>query len=167
VIGDLIYRGEDRAALARDVRSMRKRMEEELGKEDRTRYNIKQGTGGLVDIEFLAQFLQLLNGPANKRVRVPGTYHALHALRREALLEPGDYAVLMRSYLFIRLLESRMRVVTNRSSHALSKNPRELHQLAKRAGYQDNGEPAGEKLLREYERTRGEVRRVFEKIVTE
>ncbi len=61
-IQDLIYQDADRVALTRDIRAMRRRMEEEVGKENPGFYNIKQGVGGLVDIEFLVQYLQLLHG---------------------------------------------------------------------------------------------------------
>jgi glutamate-ammonia-ligase adenylyltransferase len=161
----MIYREADRMALAQDIRTMRKRMDDELGKEDANRYNIKQGYGGLVDIEFLAQFLQLIHGREKKWIRVPGAYNALRALRRENLIAPEDYKVLMRSYLFIRLLESRMRIVTNQATHELSRDPEKLRTLARRAGYQDDVATAGEKLLADYERMRTEVRRVFERVV--
>jgi glutamate-ammonia-ligase adenylyltransferase len=164
-IEEMIYREADKAALADDIRAMRKRMEDELSKEDRTRYNIKQGYGGLVDIEFLAQFLQLVHGREKKWIRVPGAYNALRALRKEKLLASDDHEVLMRSYLFYRMLESRMRIVTNQATHELSRDPEKLRPLARRAGYQDDGATAGEKLLADYERMRKEVRDVFERIV--
>lgn len=166
-IADLIYRDADRAALAGDILAMRKRMEDELGKENPSRYNIKQGYGGLVDIEFLAQCLQLVHGRETRGVRVPGTYNALRALRREGLLGREEYPSLMQAYLFLRTLESRMRIVTNQAAHDLSRDPNRLRPLARRIGYEDDALTAGEKLLRNYERMRKEVRDAFERIVGE
>jgi glutamate-ammonia-ligase adenylyltransferase len=164
-ISDLIYREADRPALADDIRSMRKRMEDELGREDRTRYNLKQGPGGLVDVEFLAQFLQLLHGKERTRLRTPGSYNALRALRKENLLTPGDYGILKQAYLFYRMIEGRMRIVANQATHELSRDPVKLRPLARRAGYQDEDGGAGEKLLADYERMRTTVREVFERVV--
>jgi glutamate-ammonia-ligase adenylyltransferase len=162
----LIYRDEDSVALAADIRSMRKRMQDERGKEDAGQYNIKQGTGGLVDIEFLAQYLQLRHGKRYVWVRVPGTINALRALKKAGILSTQDHGVLYKAYLFLRRLESRMRIVANQSTSFLNRDPEKIRTLAKRMGYDDSDGSAGTKLLAEYERTRDEVRALFERIVS-
>jgi glutamate-ammonia-ligase adenylyltransferase len=166
-IQGLIYREADQTALARDIRSMRKRMEEEVGKENAGTYNIKQGVGGLVDIEFLVQYLQLLHGNRHAWVRVPGTMNALRALHKERLLAPEDYSFLAQAYRFMRMLESRMRIVTNQATSELSRDPEKLRPLARRMGHVDDSTPAGQKLLLEYERISRGVRTLFEKVVQE
>jgi glutamate-ammonia-ligase adenylyltransferase len=164
-IRELIYRDVDKTVLAQDIRAMRKRMQEEIGKESSAHYNIKQGAGGLVDIEFLVQYMQLLHGKRNRWVRVPGTYNVIRALGRKDLLEPDDYRILARAYLFIRRLESRMRIVSNLGTNELARDPQRLHPLARRMGYHDDGGSAGQKLLSDYEALTTQVRRVFEKII--
>ena len=161
----LIYRDDDPAGLAAEVRAMRKRMQEERGKEDASQYNIKQGTGGLVDIEFLAQYLQLRHGKKHAWVRLPGTINALRALRKEGILSPEDHRLLCDAYLFLRRLESRLRIVANQSTSFLSRDPAKLRALAKRMGYDDSSGMAGKKLLADYERTRTEMRGMFDRIV--
>jgi [glutamine synthetase] adenylyltransferase / [glutamine synthetase]-adenylyl-L-tyrosine phosphorylase len=161
----LIYRDHDPVALVTDIRSMRKRMQEELGKEDGSQFNIKQGMGGLVDIEFLAQSLQLRYGNKHKHVRVPGTINALRALRKERILSPADHRILLDAYLFLRRLESRLRIVANQSTSFLSRDPAKLRTLAKRMGYIDEDGSAGTALLLEYERTSREVRGTFERML--
>jgi glutamate-ammonia-ligase adenylyltransferase len=161
----LIYRAVDQASLAKDIRSMRKRMEEEVGKENAGAYNIKQGVGGLVDIEFLVQYLQLFHGSRHAWVRVPGTMNALRALHKERLLAPEDYSFLAQAYRFMRMLESRMRIVTNQATSELARDPEKLRPLARRMGYDDDGMTAGQKLLLEYERISAGVRNLFERIV--
>jgi [glutamine synthetase] adenylyltransferase / [glutamine synthetase]-adenylyl-L-tyrosine phosphorylase len=158
---DLVFRDQDASVLARDILEMRKRMEDELGKEDGVRFNIKQGSGGIVDIEFLVQYLQLLHGKAHRGLGVPGTYNALRALRRGRLLDDASYQILARAYLFLRHLESRLRIVANQATSMLSRDPAALSQLARRMGYQDDASKAGEKLLRDYELITGQVRLVF------
>jgi glutamate-ammonia-ligase adenylyltransferase len=161
----MIYQHADGDVLAGDIRAMRKRMEDELGKEDATRYNIKQGVGGLVDIEFLVQFLQLVHGKQDRWVRMPGTYNALRALKKRKLLSPADHDIVGKAYLFMRQLESRMRIVSNQSTNDLSRDPEKLRPLARRMGYRDDAVPAGQKLLSDYERLSREVRGVFDKVL--
>jgi glutamate-ammonia-ligase adenylyltransferase len=165
VLQELLYQKRDEAALAHDILSMRKRMEEEVGKASAASYNIKQGCGGLVDIEFIAQYLQLLHGERHPRVRVAGTINALHALRKEKLLADNDYHLLAQAYEFIRRLESRLRIVSNQASSLLSREPEKMRSLALRMGYSDEIIPAGAKLLGEYELMSGKVRHLFERIL--
>jgi glutamate-ammonia-ligase adenylyltransferase len=166
VLQSLIFQDVDRALLVRDILDMRKRMEEELGKESAMVYNIKQGAGGLVDIEFLVQYLQLLHGKNHPRVTIQGTYNALRALKKERLLDYDDYCMLLRAYLFIRKLESRMRIVSNQATSELSRDPEKLHSLARRMGYDDDESPASQKLLADYEQLSAKVRGIFGKIVS-
>lgn len=163
----LIYKDYSQKTLRQDILSMRKRMEEELGKESVAHYNIKQGAGGLVDIEFLVQYLQLLHGKQHAWVRVPGTYNALRALKKEKLLKPDEYRVLLRAYLFMRLLESRMRIVSNQATSELSKDVQKLHALARRMKYEDDDVPAGQKLLADYERISEAARAIFKGVFSE
>jgi glutamate-ammonia-ligase adenylyltransferase len=119
-----------------------------------------------VDIEFLVQYLQLLFGKHHQWVRVPGTYNALRALRKEKLIQMADYRMLSRAYLFIRKLESRMRIVSNQATSELSKDPERLQPLARRMGYTDETISAGRKLLSDYEELSRRVREIFEKVVS-
>ncbi|HYA86774.1 MAG TPA: bifunctional [glutamate--ammonia ligase]-adenylyl-L-tyrosine phosphorylase/[glutamate--ammonia-ligase] adenylyltransferase, partial [Nitrospirota bacterium] len=164
-IQNLIYQKRDHAALARDVLMMRKRMEEEIGKESATHYNIKQGAGGIVDIEFLVQYLQLLYGHEHALLRVPGTYNALRALHKRKLIEDGTFDILKRAYLFMRQIESRMRIISNLATSELSRNPENLYLLARRMGYTDSDSSAGQKLLSDYERLSLKVREIYDKIL--
>lgn len=162
---ELIYREADPAALASDIRAMRKRMQDERGREDGAHYNIKQGQGGLVDIEFLAQYLVLRHGARHPRVRVPGTINELTVLRAEGLLPPADGAELCRSYLFFRKIESRLRVVANQSTSVLSRAPGNLRALAMRMGFRDGNGSAGEQFLAELESTRVRVRERYDRLL--
>jgi [glutamine synthetase] adenylyltransferase / [glutamine synthetase]-adenylyl-L-tyrosine phosphorylase len=165
MIAALIYREADQAVLAHDVLAMRKRMEDETGKENEDFFNIKQGAGGLVDIEFLVQYLQLLYGMRYPRVRVPGTYDALRAFARLKIIDEHDSGNLQRSYLFFRRLESRMRIVSNQATNLLTRDPEKLLPLARRMGYADSGMMTGKKLLAEYEELSGEVRSIFDRLL--
>ncbi|MCK9419149.1 MAG: bifunctional [glutamate--ammonia ligase]-adenylyl-L-tyrosine phosphorylase/[glutamate--ammonia-ligase] adenylyltransferase [Nitrospirae bacterium] len=165
-IQELLYRDVDRASVANDITSMRKKMEDEVGRENDAFYNIKQGEGGIVDIEFLVQYLQLLHGKQHQRVRVPGTYNALRALNRQGLLDTGSYQTLMQAYLFMRQLESRMRIVSNQATNELSRDPAKLIPLAQRMGYLADGATAGQMLLDDYYLMSRNVRNIFDKMLS-
>ena len=71
---------------AHEIRRLRQRMERELARESHERINIKTGRGGLVDVEFLTQMLQLTYGVHEPRVRVRSTFDALQVLREIGVL---------------------------------------------------------------------------------
>ncbi|MFA5074303.1 MAG: bifunctional [glutamate--ammonia ligase]-adenylyl-L-tyrosine phosphorylase/[glutamate--ammonia-ligase] adenylyltransferase [Nitrospirota bacterium] len=160
---DVVYREYDPALLAYDILSMRRRMQEEVGKEGPSSYNIKQGAGGLVDIEFLVQYLQLLFGKDHFAIRIPGTSTVLRALKKERLLTNAEYVTLLHAYQFMRRLESRMRIVSNQATNMLSRDPAKLVSLARRMGYENDGTKAGRKLLSDYEQISLQVRTLFER----
>ncbi|MDH4163531.1 MAG: bifunctional [glutamate--ammonia ligase]-adenylyl-L-tyrosine phosphorylase/[glutamate--ammonia-ligase] adenylyltransferase [Nitrospirota bacterium] len=166
ILRDLIYRNSEPAALAADVRNMRKRMQTELAKEDANQYDIKQGVGGLVDIDFTAQYLLLLHGREHARLKAPGTINALKGLQKERLLSTEDARTLINAYVFLRMLESRMRIVANQSTSLLTRDPGKAGPLARRLGYKDReGDSAGKQLLEEYASTSRKVREIFERVV--
>ena len=117
-------------ALAREVVSMRKRLEEAHARND-----LKRGFGGLADIEFLVQFLQLAHACEVPDVLRPNLWDALDALRRHGKLAPDAHADLREAYDFWRTVESRLRIVHNRSGSDLPDDPAELARLAHRLHY--------------------------------
>ncbi|MEM8702132.1 MAG: bifunctional [glutamine synthetase] adenylyltransferase/[glutamine synthetase]-adenylyl-L-tyrosine phosphorylase [Pseudomonadota bacterium] len=92
-ICETLKKARDTSKLADDVRSMRARIEKEKG--TRNIWDMKQVAGGLVDIEFLAQYLQLANAHAAPSVLAQGTEEALERLREAGFLEPADAALLL------------------------------------------------------------------------
>jgi len=116
-------------------------------------------------VEFAAQFLQLAHGADFPRVRAPSTPRALAALLEVGLRAPEEFEPLHRGYLFLRRLESRLRIVRDRSVDRLPESEGELLRLARRMGY--SGARAGEDLLADYQRTAEEVRAAFLRVVRE
>ncbi len=117
---------------AAEIHRLRSRMARELARESAGRYNIKLGRGGLVDIEFLVQFLQLARGRDRPDVRTPSTLDALERLAAAGVLPAGDAAVLAEAYRFLRRLENRLRIVHDRSINDLVGSGPELAKLARR-----------------------------------
>ena len=165
VLTPSIFRPIDRKAAAKELLAMRERMEREIADESPGRYNSKLGRGGLVDVEFAVQFLQLAHGSGHPAIRTPSTPRALAALLDEGLLAPPEHATLQRGYRYLRRLESRLRIVRDRSVDRLPESREELLRLARRMGYSGTG--AGAELLAEYERTAAEVRAAFLRLLGE
>ncbi|KAA5604802.1 bifunctional [glutamine synthetase] adenylyltransferase/[glutamine synthetase]-adenylyl-L-tyrosine phosphorylase [Roseospira marina] len=92
VIRDTVCRPRDPERLAHDVADMRRRMDAEHG--DRNRWNIKHRRGGLVDVEFLAQFLQLQHAHDHPNIMVPNTAEGLRRVGDAGLLPAPDAAFL-------------------------------------------------------------------------
>src|SRR5437773_2210108 len=112
----LVYGAPLPAGALKEIRDVRRRMEVELGKETRGRWHVKLGRGGLGDVEFLAQALQLVHGAAHPEVRTPSTTAALAALHRLGLL-PG--ATLAARYRFLRRASTALRLLGARPTDTL------------------------------------------------
>jgi len=152
-----------------EIHHLRMRMERELSGEDETRFNLKKGRGGLVDIEFLTQMLQLTHGYRYPRLRRRGTLSALSALNEHKLLKKDKHKLLTDGYLFLRTLDHRLRLERDQSIDAFEREPGRLERIAHALGYndlkQDNRKKAskgGQKLLRDYESRREKIRRCYE-----
>jgi glutamate-ammonia-ligase adenylyltransferase len=142
---------------ADEVRAMRGRLH--VGASPRS---LKRVPGGLIDVEFLVQMLQLKHGPANASLRVPSTWAALDTLHAAGLLDADDHTALRDGYAFLRGLECRLRLVTNRAATELPEPGEELDKLARRLGY--GAADAGAKLLADRETHAGRVRDAFERV---
>jgi len=113
----LVYRAPLPAGALKEIRDVRRRMEVELGKETRGRWHVKLGRGGLVDVEFLAQALQLVHGATHPEVRTASTTAALAALGRIAALPAAD--ALAARYRFLRRVSTALRLLGARPTDTL------------------------------------------------
>ena len=142
-----------RAADAAEIRAMRARLEETASPGD-----LKRGPGGLVDIEFLVQMLQLRYGKRNTSIRSPNTLEALAELYAAGQLDADDFSFFQKSYRFLRTLEGKLRLLRATSRDRLPDDPTELTKLAHLLG-----RPNADAVLTEFDRTAREVRARFER----
>ncbi|QDU23128.1 bifunctional [glutamate--ammonia ligase]-adenylyl-L-tyrosine phosphorylase/[glutamate--ammonia-ligase] adenylyltransferase [Urbifossiella limnaea] len=138
-------------AAADEVRRMREKLEAGT-----TARNLKRGPGGLNDVEFLVQLLQLKHGAARPAVLVPNVWAALDALEAARLLPAAEASALRAGYSFLRLVEARLRVVTNRPLTELPDTADDLAKLARRLGFE-----SAAAFLAEHRRVTGEIRKVY------
>ena len=147
----------DIPAYARHVRS---RIERELaGEAAGDRLDLKRGRGGLADIDFLLQVLQIREGSARPDFRVAGTRWLLDALPETDFLPPSEADTLREAYWFLRELETVLRIHTDTGGGAIPTDPAALEPLARRLR-----EPtSGAELLARYRDVTMQVRAIYEK----
>jgi len=103
----------------KEIAEVRTRMERELGRETRGRVHVKYGRGGLVDVEFLVQALQLVHGHRHPDVRQFTTAAALKGLSRAGALEAVAASELLERYRFLRRVSAALRLLGARPSDTL------------------------------------------------
>ena len=167
IISDTVYgRGADEA-VRNEIHRLRMRMEQELAKETEGSYNIKTGRGGMVDVEFIVQYLQLKYGSEFPDIRSVNTIKALQALHAAGIIPDADCRPLHEGYTFLRQLENRLRLIHDYSMNDLGGSKEYLNKLARRLGYDEKLRNPGDALMKDYERITEEVRRVYDRILGE
>jgi glutamate-ammonia-ligase adenylyltransferase len=147
-----------------EIHRLRMRMENELAREKDGSYNIKTGRGGIVDVEFAAQYLQLREGYRFPELQSTSTVEALKAISRLAFLPEGDAEILLTGYKFLRKLENRLRIIHDYSINDLSGTKNYLNKLARRLGYDPKLKNPGAVLICDYEEMTGKIRDVFDRL---
>jgi glutamate-ammonia-ligase adenylyltransferase len=147
-------------AMADEVRGMRDRLESTASPR-----SLKRGPGGLMDVEFLVQLLQLKYGGECPALLRPNVWDALDAIETAGLLPPTEAAALRDGYSFLRFVEARLRVVTDRPLNETPEAPEDREKLARRAGFEaKDGRSAADRFADELARVTSEVRRLFKTI---
>ena len=94
--------------------------------------DVKSGAGGIRDVEFLVQALQLVHAPDQPDLLTGNTLEALSALRRGGFLPEETTLQLEQDYLLLRRVEHHLQIYEDRQTHTLPRDPEELEALAKR-----------------------------------
>jgi glutamate-ammonia-ligase adenylyltransferase len=144
-----------RPELADEITAMRERLEASRGPRD-----LKRGPGGVVDVEFLVQLFQIKYGRERPDLRKPNTWEALEALHAAGLLNAEEFAALRDGYDFLRRVQSRLRIVHNRSVDEAPHDPDQLDKLARRLGFESGG-----RFMAELEKHTKQIRELFRRLV--
>jgi glutamate-ammonia-ligase adenylyltransferase len=163
-IAPLVWRAADRDGVVADVQAMRRRVEASLPARDADR-ELKLGPGGLRDIEFAVQLLQLVHGRTDESVRSPTTLVALRQLIDGGYVGRKDGDSLADSYRFLRTVEHRLQLQRLRRTHTVPADPDGLRWLAQSLDFR--ADARGDVVtVFEAERARHarEVRRLHEKL---
>jgi glutamate-ammonia-ligase adenylyltransferase len=122
---------------------LRRRQERELVKPGQV--NVKYSAGGIVDIEYAVQYLQLLHGKHHAELRVTNTLEAMDQLRRLEIIGEQEYAIWREGYLFLRNLIDALRIVRGDASDLVlpDETSEEFKSLARRLGYREKDRSKG------------------------
>jgi glutamate-ammonia-ligase adenylyltransferase len=165
-VAPMVWNAAGREDFVADVQAMRRRVEEHI-RPDHTEREIKLGPGGLRDVEFAVQLLQLVHGRTDEALRSPSTLDALAALADGGYVGRDDGANLAASYRFLRLLEHRLQLQRMRRTHLLPapNDTQGLRWLARAARLRPDGrhDVVGV-LVAEWTRNSRRVRRLHEKL---
>jgi glutamate-ammonia-ligase adenylyltransferase len=124
-------------------------------------HNVKLGEGGIREIEFLVQTLQLVWGGREPELRMPATLDALRLLARAGHIPRRAATELAASYRFLRTVEHRLQMVADRQVHALPERPAELERFATFMGF-PTADAFAEALRDRLVRVRARYAEVFE-----
>ena len=153
----------DAGSPRRQVRELKDRIERQLRTRGQEGDHVKLARGGIRDIEFIAQALQLEHAGARPEILTSNTQGALEKLSRAGLLASRDAADLHESYLFLRTIEHRLQLMDNQQVHRLPRNPSDLKRLARTMGFSGNHEV--DEFRESYEARVRKVRAIFERIL--
>lgn len=150
-------------ALARDVVAMRRKLEGSSPRKE-----LKRGFGGLADIEFLIQYLQLVHAAGHPEILRPNLWDALDILHHFDLINAQAHAELRDAYEFLRTVEARLRIVHNRSATDLPDSREEIARLARRLNYDESDPGASADAFRaDAVRHAAKTRALFQQVVGE
>lgn len=126
-------------AVLREMEENKRRIENKARLQGEWYTNIKTGFGGIRDIEFIVQRLQIIHGGRLHSLRTPNTLAALRRLQQARLLDKADAALLADNYVFLRNLEHRLQLLHGHQTQVLPMDDQqtELHLLARRMGIED------------------------------
>ncbi|MBA2465897.1 MAG: bifunctional [glutamine synthetase] adenylyltransferase/[glutamine synthetase]-adenylyl-L-tyrosine phosphorylase, partial [Nocardioidaceae bacterium] len=156
----LIWSAAERDGFVTDVQAMRRRVLDHLPPAHADR-QIKLGSGGLRDVEFAVQLLQMVHGRTDETIRDGATLSALASLTEAGYVGREDGAALDGSYRFLRALEHRIQLSQLRRTHVLPDNQAELRRLGRAMGLMKDPVAELDKRWREHSK---DVRRLHEKL---
>jgi glutamate-ammonia-ligase adenylyltransferase len=132
-VGPMVWQAADRPGFVEDAQAMRRRVVEHLG--DDPEREIKLGPGGLRDVEFAVQLLQLVHGRTDESLRSPTTLTALDALTDGGYIGRDDGAALADAYRFLRALEHRLQLYRLQRTHVLPSDEVSLRRIGRSMGF--------------------------------
>ena len=156
----MVWEAASRENFVDDVQAMRRRVEQHVPRAEADR-QIKLGPGGLRDIEFSVQLLQLVHGRSDASLRSRNTLEALAALSAGGYVGREDAATLADAYRFLRSLEHRIQLHRLRRTHVMPTAQEDLHRLGRSLGLRTQ---SADEILTRWREQQREVRRLHERI---
>ena len=160
MVAPMVWSAAEREGFVADTQAMRRRVLDHIPANQAER-QIKLGSGGLRDVEFAVQLLQLVHGRADERLRAQATLSALAELTRGGYVGRDDGEALHEAYAFLRTLEHRIQLHRLRRTHVLPEDEASLRRLGRSLGFTKDPVATLDKTWQHHRR---EVRRLHEKL---
>jgi glutamate-ammonia-ligase adenylyltransferase len=119
------------------IKALKRKIEKSAEDAGVAERHVKTGRGGIRDIEFVIQFLQLLSGGAIPQVRTGNTLAAIERLEHAGSLTHQERTILEENYSFLRKVEHRLQIMFDLQTHELPASDSELSKLARRLGFRE------------------------------
>ena len=146
------------------IKALKRRIERRAAQAGTDDTNVKEGRGGIRDVEFTIQFLQLLAGGDTPEVRSPNTLEAIRRLAAAGSLTDQEREILERTYTLLRTVEHRLQVLFDRQIHVVPRDDREAARLAARCGY-GTGAEARDQLRQDLRQAADVNRRILDHLL--
>lgn len=167
-VNPLVYPSDPDPYLVLEMAAMKDRIDARLSDAGTSETDIKLGRGGIRELEFAVQALQLRHGGRDPWLQQGNTLLALHRLAEKGFIDYREYGALAEAYVFLRNLEHRLQLGWNQRASLLPSGAEDWLLLARRMGLQDAGPVnAASRLIEMLERHRDTVRRFFDSVVRE
>ena len=148
------------------IKALKRRIERRTHEDGTNRRNVKCGHGGIRDIEFVIQFLQLLNGADLPKIRTGNTLEGIARLSEVGCLTDQEGSLLSENYAFLRKVEHRLQIMFDLQTHTAPEDPEEIRKLALRMGYRDTADrPALKTFQKDYENCTEVNRRILDHLL--
>jgi [glutamine synthetase] adenylyltransferase / [glutamine synthetase]-adenylyl-L-tyrosine phosphorylase len=148
--------------LLEEISAIKRRIERDIVGHENLERNVKLGCGGIREIEFVVQALQLLHGARNAFLQEQSTLKVLPALAELGLLPRKESVALESAYRFLRWVEHRLQIEAEQQTHTVPNDPEELRRLALSLGY-----PTPNEFLENLHEQMRNVRSIFLRIISQ
>ena len=145
-----------------EIANIKRRIERDVVGAENLERDVKLGSGGIREIEFVVQALQLIHGARHPFLQESSTFKALRGLRQLDLLPREEVLTLDKAYRFLRRVEHRLQIEAEQQTHTVPQEQTALRRLALSLRFSSEQEFTA--VLREHMRA---VRSVFQRVITE
>jgi [glutamine synthetase] adenylyltransferase / [glutamine synthetase]-adenylyl-L-tyrosine phosphorylase len=144
-----------------EIANIKRRIERDVVGHDELERDVKLGRGGIREIEFVVQALQLIHGARHAFLQEASTLKALRGLRQLDLLPRDEVLTLDKAYRFLRRVEHRLQIEAEQQTHTVPREPEALRRLALSLRFS-----SGERFTVALQEKMRSVRSIFERVIS-
>jgi glutamate-ammonia-ligase adenylyltransferase len=145
-----------------EVAAIKRRIERDVVGHENLAWNVKLGAGGIREIEFVVQALQLIHGARHAFLQETSTLRSLQSLHELDLLPSGEIVALDQAYRFLRRVEHRLQIEAEQQIHTVPQEPDALRRLALSLGYSSS-----QQFTMELQEQMKQVREIFRRVISQ